>query len=195
MTTVMQATAFSRACPTHLPRRPPAGLRCTCQIREPTGRSHEPQLSRRAALACLSAVCVLQTADATHAFGIDTLQSIFPDRDPKAAAGAVGSVSRKKLQDAEDAFQSSDLLKKLKEQTSTNSKRNKIDLQNKYCYRQAEMGIGDCGGLQLIPGMTKSGKQKTPNWLNKVLGVKEEDIPKDVSRPLGFPDINGNPTQ
>jgi len=51
------------------------------------------------------------------------LQSIFPDRDPKAAAGAVGSVSRRKLQDAEDAFQSSDLLKKLKEQTSTNSKR------------------------------------------------------------------------
>ncbi len=27
--------------------------------------------------------------------------------------------------------------------------RNKIDLQNKYCYRQAEMGIGDCGGLQV----------------------------------------------
>ena len=27
--------------------------------------------------------------------------------------------------------------------------RNKVDLQNKYCYRQAELGIGDCGGLQV----------------------------------------------
>lgn len=120
---------------------------------------------------------------------------MFPDRDPKAAAGAVGSVSRKKLQDAEDAFQSSDLLKRLKEQTTSNSKKNKIDLQNKYCYRQAELGIGDCGGLRLIPGMTKSGKQKTPTWLNGVLGVKDEDVPKDVARPFGFPDINGKPTQ
>lgn len=49
--------------------------------------------------------------------------------------------------------------------------------------------------VQLIPGMTKSGKQKTPDWLNKFLGVKEEDIPKDVPRPAGFPDINGKPTQ
>ena len=31
-------------------------------------------------------------------------------------------------------------------------------IANKYCYRQAELGIGDCGGLRLIPGMTSSGK-------------------------------------
>ena len=48
--------------------------------------------------------------------------------------------------------------------------------------------------LQLIPGMTKNGKQKTPDWINKFLGVKEENIPKDVPRPAGFPDINGKPT-
>lgn len=62
-------------------------------------------------------------AGATYAFGIDTLQSIFPDRDPKSAAGAVGSVRRQKLQDAEDSFQSSDLLKRLKDQTTANSKK------------------------------------------------------------------------
>ena len=48
--------------------------------------------------------------------------------------------------------------------------------------------------LQLIPGMTKNGKQKTPDWLNKALGIKDEDKPKDVARPQGFPDINGRPT-
>lgn len=42
--------------------------------------------------------------------------------------------------------------------------------------RQAELGIGDCGGLKYIPGMTTSGKQKTPEWLAKVLGVKVKDI-------------------
>ena len=52
----------------------------------------------------------------------------------------------------------------------------------------------DCVLLQLIPGMTKSGKQKTPDWLNKALGIKDEDKPKDVARPQGFPDINGRPT-
>lgn len=50
-------------------------------------------------------------------------------------------------------------------------------LLRRYCYRQAEMGIGDCGGLRYIPGMTKSGKQKTPEWLQKVLGV-DGKIPK-----------------
>ena len=29
--------------------------------------------------------------------------------------------------------------------------------------------------LQLIPGATKSGKQKTPDWLQKILGAKKED--------------------
>jgi hypothetical protein len=26
----------------------------------------------------------------------------------------------------------------------------------RYCYRQAELGVGDCGGLKYIPGMTKA---------------------------------------
>lgn len=30
---------------------------------------------------------------------------------------------------------------------------------------QAELGVGDCGGLRYIPGMTKSGVQKRPEWL------------------------------
>jgi hypothetical protein len=42
----------------------------------------------------------------------------------------------------------------------------------RYCYRQAELGIGDCGGLNLVPGMTKNGKQKSPEWLQSLLGVK-----------------------
>jgi hypothetical protein len=37
------------------------------------------------------------------------------------------------------------------------------------------MGVGDCAGLRLIPGMTDSGKQKMPAWLAEKLGVKDSD--------------------
>lgn len=45
----------------------------------------------------------------------------------------------------------------------------------RYCYRQAELGVGDCGGLRFIPGVTKSGKQKSPEWLQKALGVEQPE--------------------
>ena len=40
--------------------------------------------------------------------------------------------------------------------------------------RQAEMGVGDCSGLRLIPGATKSGIQKKPEWLEKLVGGGDE---------------------
>lgn len=52
------------------------------------------------------------------------------------------------------------------------------------CCRQAELGIGDCGGLRLIPGMTKSGKQRTPQWLQDLLGVQltpEQQNPDEIT--------------
>jgi hypothetical protein len=48
--------------------------------------------------------------------------------------------------------------------------------------RQAELGIGDCGGLRFIPGMTKSGKQRTPQWLQDLLGVQ---LPAESQNPGG----------
>lgn len=34
--------------------------------------------------------------------------------------------------------------------------------------RQAELGVGDCAGLRLIPGATKSGLQKRPEWMESL---------------------------
>jgi len=193
MSGLTQASRLDRPCLPSGRRTSHVAFRCNCQASQATQRN-EVSVSRRATLASLSALCALQaTAGPSQAAGIDSLQSLFPAIDSKLVTEPAAA-TKKKLQDAEDSFQSSDLLKRLKEQTTSNQKKNKVDLQNKYCYRQAEIGIGDCGGLRLIPGMTKSGKQKTPDWLNKFLGVKEEDIPKDVPRPAGFPDINGKPT-
>ncbi len=52
--------------------------------------------------------------------------------------------------------------------------RNRKDVFDKYCARQAELGVGDCGGLRLIPGMTKSGVQVRPEWMNKLFGMEEQ---------------------
>ena len=76
---------------------------------------------------------------------------------------------------AEEAFASSDLLRTLKERTAANAASNKKAITDKYCYRQAEMGIGDCGGLRYVAGATKSGKQKTPKWMLKALGKSDEE--------------------
>jgi len=78
------------------------------------------------------------------------------------AAESQGKVDR-----AEAAFEESDLLANLLAKTEANRDSNTKAIEEKYCQRGAEWGVGDCGGLQLIPGMTKSGKQKLPFGLGE----------------------------
>lgn len=84
------------------------------------------------------------------------------------------------------AFEQSEFLRNLKDRTTANKAKNKKDLEDKYCYRQAEMGVGDCAGLRLIPGATKSGKQQTPEWLANILGKGNQAasaVKEDVQLP------------
>ena len=62
-------------------------------------------------------------AASANALGLDTLQSIFPDKDPRTRTDAATMATKKKLQDAEDSFESSELLKKLRQQTTDNTKK------------------------------------------------------------------------
>lgn len=80
--------------------------------------------------------------------------------------------NQERLSEAEAQFEGSELLATLKQRSEENRAKNKRDLQDKYCYRQAELGIGDCGGLRFIPGATKNGVQKRPDWLNNLLGLE-----------------------
>lgn len=64
----------------------------------------------------------------------------------------------------------------MKERSDANRAANRRKIENKYCARQAELGIGDCGGLKYVPGATKSGKQKTPGWLAKIVGADPEKL-------------------
>ena len=56
-----------------------------------------------------------------------------------------------------------------------NKSKNKKALDDKYCFRQAELGIGDCGGLKYIPGAVPSGKKKLPAWAMDFFGITDED--------------------
>jgi len=51
------------------------------------------------------------------------------------------------------ALHAADTLRRLLEQSEANREKNKKAVQDKYCYRQAELGVGDCGGLRYIPGV------------------------------------------
>ena len=53
--------------------------------------------------------------------------------------------------------------------------RRRKELADKYCRRQAEDGVGDCAGLRLIPGATRSGKQKTPGFLKGLLRIQDSE--------------------
>lgn len=73
-----------------------------------------------------------------------------------------------KLSAAEDSFRQSPLLNELKARTEANRESRAKELRDKYCMRQAELGVGDCAGLRLIPGATKAGVQKKPEWMESL---------------------------
>lgn len=137
---------------------------------------------------------------------------------------ACAEAQRSKLAAVDEAFEGSETLRRLREKSAQNASKNAKEIANKYCARQAELGIGDCGGLNMIPGecggegpwwgvagvggaagaggpgggaegyrrcsrvtrqrgararagLTKNGKQKTPELLQKLLGVKVPETP------------------
>ncbi|EIE26924.1 hypothetical protein COCSUDRAFT_52498 [Coccomyxa subellipsoidea C-169] len=131
--------------------------------------------SRRTLLSSIALFSALQRAGEVKAFGIESVQLPFlPDSTGAAEA------AKSKLEKAAAEFEKSDFLKGLKERSEQNKEKNKKEVRDKYCYRQAEMGVGDCAGLRLIPGMTKSGlqKEKTPErkFLEFLTGAKDEGL-------------------
>ena len=107
-----------------------------------------------------------------HARGLESI----PLPDLPAPTTDTAAVQRGTLAAADEAYQTSPLLKELKERSETNRASNRRAIENKYCARQAELGIGDCGGLKYVPGATKNGKQKTPGWLAKLIGTDPDKL-------------------
>lgn len=107
----------------------------------------------------------------TRSQGIFFVMSVFLHMFLHSFHACLSTCMRAVIVDsAEETFQSSDLLRTLKQKSDEKRDERKRELQDKYCRRQAELGVGDCAGLRLIPGATKSGVQEKPEWLKKLVG-------------------------
>ncbi|XP_059655745.1 uncharacterized protein LOC132302804 [Cornus florida] len=78
--------------------------------------------------------------------------------------------NQKKYAEADARFKESPLLKKLLEQSKLNKEKNKQEIQDKYCIRGAEWGVGDCS----TEGMSELEKEKFISMLKQKAGVPEE---------------------
>lgn len=146
-------------------------------------------LAACAAAGMAATLVVLGTPSASLAIGIESVD--LPSVAPPSGFSDISDAAKTKLGVADETFQKSDTLKELLARSEANKAKNKKNIQEKYCYRQAELGVGDCGGLRYIPGLTENGKQKTPEWLAKLLGVevpKDEPVQGKTLRELVFTD-------
>ncbi|KAG6708622.1 hypothetical protein I3842_06G090500 [Carya illinoinensis] len=76
--------------------------------------------------------------------------------------------NQKKYAEADARFKSSPLLKEFLERSKTNKEKNRQEIQDKYCIRGAEWGVGDCSA----EGMSPEDKDKFIAELKEKAGVK-----------------------
>lgn len=139
-------------------------------------------LRQTVATSILAASLLLgSAAPRVQAAGLESYELLPSSIDTPQVFRDMKAKTEKNLSAVEDNFEQSPTLKALLAKSEANKAKNKKAIADKYCYRQAELGIGDCGGLRLIPGFTESGKQKTPEWLAKMLGM---EVPPE---PTGLP--------
>ncbi|XP_042517104.1 uncharacterized protein LOC122091302 [Macadamia integrifolia] len=76
--------------------------------------------------------------------------------------------NQKKYAEFDARFKSSPLLEKLLEKSKLNKEKNKLEIQDKYCLRGAEWGVGDCS----TEGMTQEEKDNFIAMLKEKTGAK-----------------------
>ncbi|XP_024021515.1 uncharacterized protein LOC21387748 isoform X2 [Morus notabilis] len=77
--------------------------------------------------------------------------------------------NQKKYAENDARFRESPLLKKLLERSKLNLEKNRQEVQDKYCIRGAEWGVGDCSA----EGMSPEEKENFISMLKQKAGVKE----------------------
>ncbi|KAF8389759.1 hypothetical protein HHK36_024278 [Tetracentron sinense] len=76
--------------------------------------------------------------------------------------------NQKKYAEFDERFKTSPLLKKLLEQSKLNKEKNRQEIQDKYCIRGAEWGVGDCSA----EGMSSEDRENFIAMLKQKAGVK-----------------------
>ncbi|XP_020217615.1 uncharacterized protein LOC109801055 isoform X2 [Cajanus cajan] len=76
--------------------------------------------------------------------------------------------NQKKYAENDARIKSSPLMKKLLEQSKLNKEKNRKEIENKYCIRGAEWGVGDCS----TEGMSPAEREKFIAMLKQKAGVE-----------------------
>eukprot|EP00262_Sarcandra_glabra_P011924 TRINITY_DN2956_c0_g1_i1.p1 TRINITY_DN2956_c0_g1~~TRINITY_DN2956_c0_g1_i1.p1 ORF type:complete len:176 (+),score=31.93 TRINITY_DN2956_c0_g1_i1:110-637(+) len=76
--------------------------------------------------------------------------------------------NQKKYAELDSRFKSSPVIKELLEKSKLNKEKNRKEVQDKYCIRGAEWGVGDCS----TQGMTQEEKDTFIAMLKKKAGVE-----------------------
>uniref|UniRef100_A0A7N0UJ69 Uncharacterized protein n=1 Tax=Kalanchoe fedtschenkoi TaxID=63787 RepID=A0A7N0UJ69_KALFE len=116
-----------------------------------------------------SAAVLLWSGPASAGFlsGITGIESIPGPELPKVEfLERFNEENQKQYAEFDKRFNESPLLKKLLEKSKLNKEKNKQEIQDKYCLRGAEWGVGDCSA----EGMTQEDRDKFIAMLKAKVG-------------------------
>ncbi|KAE9595645.1 hypothetical protein Lal_00030437 [Lupinus albus] len=119
-----------------------------------------------------ASIALLLCSNPAHAgfmSGISGIESIpGPELPQIDFLNRLNEENQKKYAENDARFKSSPLLQKLLEQSKLNKEKNRQAIENKYCIRGAEWGVGDCSA----EGMSPEEKEKFIAMLKEKAGEK-----------------------
>ncbi|CAN1313918.1 hypothetical protein LINPERPRIM_LOCUS29129 [Linum perenne] len=147
----------------------PVPVSCSC--RSPASSNVFPKSLPSVATAAAVAILLSATpAKAGLMSGFSGIESVPGPELPKIDfLSRFNAENQKKYAEDDARFKSSPILKELLEKSKLNLEKNKKEIQDKYCIRGAEWGVGDCSA----EGMTPQQKDEFIAMLKQKAGIKE----------------------
>ncbi|XP_004490142.1 uncharacterized protein [Cicer arietinum] len=140
----------------------------SCSLSSPSPSYNVLQKS----LPLAASIAILLWSTPAHAgfmSGISGLESIPGPQLPQIDfLSRINEENQKKYAENDARFRSSPLVKKLLEQSKLNKEKNSKEIENKYCLRGAEWGVGDCSA----EGMSPEDREKFIAMLKEKVGEK-----------------------
>ncbi|CAJ2648080.1 unnamed protein product [Trifolium pratense] len=126
-------------------------------------------LQKSVPLAASIAILLWSTpAHAGFMSGISGLESVPGPQLPQIDFLKRFNENQKKYAENDARFKETPLVKKLLEQSKLNKEKNSKEIENKYCLRGAEWGVGDCSA----EGMSPDEREKFIAMLKERVGEK-----------------------
>nr|XP_004239076.1 uncharacterized protein LOC101250301 [Solanum lycopersicum] len=119
--------------------------------------------------ACLAVLLWSSPANAGFLSGYTGIESVPGPELPKIEfLNRWNDNNQKKYAELDEKFKESPLLKQLLEKSKQNKEKNKRSIEDKYCLRGAEWGVGDCS----TAGMTPEDRDSFIAMLKQKAGVE-----------------------